>query len=157
MKSLVVILCLFITVSQCQFLDMSFLDNMMENMNSQINNQMAIMHQQINDNIANQLSKVDQLISNIHNIPIPTATNGQTIIVNGGSGESHTVLSGTGADGKPYFRDITDRMIGSVLHRTERIYNPKTDTIETYQYTYDTSNPNAKPVLVKTDAKKSGN
>lgn len=74
---------------------------------------------------------------------------GSTVVINGGSGGStRVVFSGQGPNGEPYFRDSEDRIVGDVLHHTERVYNPSKKAMDEYRYTLDLKNPNAKPVPV---------
>ncbi|KAG8041101.1 hypothetical protein G9C98_002089 [Cotesia typhae] len=160
MKILIVV-CLLIAVTQCQIINTNFLNDIFSNINHQlqtdIQNHVRDVQQKINDNVRNELSKVDQLLTEIRQRPIPLPSSGQTIIVNGGSRSSHTVLSGTTPDGEPYFRDIEDRVDGNILHRTETIYNPKLRSMEKYHYTLDLTKPNAKPVLVSDTIEPNGN
>ena len=76
-------------------------------------------------------------------------TPGSTIVVNGGyGGSSRTIFSGQGPDGEPYFRDSEDRIVGDILHHTDRIYNPARRTMDEFRYTLDLKDPNAKPVPI---------
>lgn len=72
--------------------------------------------------------------------------NGSTILINGAGGVSRTVFSGQTSNGEPYFRDSEDRVVGKILHHTDRIYNPGTRKMEEFRYTLDLTDPEAKPV-----------
>ena len=71
-----------------------------------------------------------------------------SIIVNGNSGTSRSIQSGTGPDGKPYYVESENVVIGERLFHTDRIYNYTTKNLEERKYSLNLSDPNAKPVTL---------
>ncbi|XP_044004862.1 uncharacterized protein LOC122849978 [Aphidius gifuensis] len=95
----------------------------------------------LNEDVAKKVGKVTE---EVRRLP----KNSHTFTVNNNSGSSRVIVSGTGDDGQPYFRDIQDTVIDGTLFHTERVYNPKTKSMDVYEYTLDLNDPSAKPVPI---------
>ncbi|KAG7200787.1 hypothetical protein KM043_003161 [Ampulex compressa] len=124
-----------------------------DRMNRNINENVRHLNRQIQENVQKQLKQVDELRKNINATGQQRSTlvvgNNGGVYVNGAGGSTRWIYSGQGEDSRPYYRDVEERIVGSVLHRTERVRNPETKGVHEYRYTLDLSDPKAKPVPVE--------
>ncbi|KAK2579337.1 hypothetical protein KPH14_008288 [Odynerus spinipes] len=82
---------------------------------------------------------------------IITGINSGTVVMNS-PGSSRTITSGSLPDGKPFWYDVEDKVIGRNLYHTERYYNNSDKGIEVIAYTVNLDDPKAKPVPINTGA-----
>ncbi|XP_034940614.1 uncharacterized protein [Chelonus insularis] len=144
MKSSIFVFLLISIFCGCQcspYVDLSWINTMVENINRQVQDNVQQAQQHIDRTVNEQLSKVDRLIDQVRSIPM--STNGQTVIVNNSNNVSRSIFSGTGLDGKPYYRDIEDKIVNNIQYRTIHNYNATTDKMETFQFTRDLTDPHA--------------
>lgn len=75
-------------------------------------------------------------------------SNGQTVILNSGTGGSQFISSGYDTKGVPYYRAIEQAIVNNVLKHIERIYNSTTDKFDIIGYTLDLADPKSKPIPI---------
>ncbi|XP_043282124.1 uncharacterized protein [Venturia canescens] len=136
-------------------LGQDFTKNLLANINQLTagiqNNVQQTVHQ-IQENVQAHLAQIDRVNKDMaaklgkDGQYTTTLGNGSTILINGVGGVSRTIFSGQTSNGEPYFRDSEDRVVGNILHHTDRIYNPTTRSMDEFRYTLDLKDPKAKPV-----------
>ncbi|XP_014220516.1 uncharacterized protein LOC106648275 [Trichogramma pretiosum] len=130
-----------------------------DDMRTGIEDDIKRMNDNIHKNVQKQLDQANKRVAEA----IKNAKNG-TQTSSGGSynffssnnnmsvtsrrGGSRTVQSGTDAQGRPYYNEMEDLVIGKKLFHTERKYNPQTKKIDLTTYTKDLEDPNAQPVYI---------
>lgn len=81
-------------------------------------------------------------------ISMSSMSNGQTVILNSGTGGSQFISSGYDTKGVPYYRAIEQAIVNNVLKHIERIYNSTTDKFDIIGYTLDLADPKSKPIPI---------
>ncbi|KAK0169147.1 hypothetical protein PV327_002893 [Microctonus hyperodae] len=156
---LVLFLITLISSSQGQILNVNWVDNLMgsiNQLNRNIQSNVQMLNRQIQNSVKQSMIDVDMYNQNIAHrlhkirvpIPMSSMSNGQTVILNSGTGGSQFVLSGYDTKGVPYYRAIEQAIINNVLKHIERIYNSTTDKFDIFGYTLDLADPKSKPIPI---------
>lgn len=55
---------------------------------------------------------------------------------------------GTDAEGRPFYIESEDLVVGDTLYHTDRVYNQTTGRLDETRYTLDRKDPKAKPMYI---------
>ncbi|XP_012252746.2 uncharacterized protein LOC105684164 [Athalia rosae] len=136
-----------------------------DNMNANIQEGVANLNRNIEQDLQTEEERINQITDEIRRNVIVVGQNGansinvrsgrgypgQSISIDSIPGGTRTIYSGTTGNGRLYYRESEDVVIGNTLYHTARVYNHTSQAMDEYRYTLDLADPSARPVYLPTN------